>query len=353
MEAAVLHCKFMVDVLQDEANRKRSLLESGECDDGNMHLIRQEMGKVLKSLLALHHLLQRALAGYHVSLTSTDNIASTTEQQHSTKLSQALQKWLSNPVSQQAVPAASLSVTAQQAADKLLHARQAQLAAELESINESPSVPGPSIEVIRGVVQYLRAAEQSVDFQAALAHQMQQAADLEECSLENFAYGSTSYPSWLTVVTNDQVLPAINAAMGRQSQHMVWGSSSGWLVFYGALTFGWASHGYEILPNLVDTAEACARVHNLEAVARFTTGDLLSSCLDNVGFLQLTDQCWDQQLIALARAKVERELPDGAVCLDYTGSLKRVAALQLLAVITTAVSWNAKQKLHVYVCKRQ
>jgi hypothetical protein len=51
-----------------------------------------------------------------------------------------------------------------------------------------------------------------------------------------------------------QPLPA--AALPRE--YVVWGSSVGWLVFFGTLTFGWPSVGVEILPGLHEAATRVA-----------------------------------------------------------------------------------------------
>lgn len=45
-------------------------------------------------------------------------------------------------------------------------------------------------------------------------------------------------------------------------QYVVWGSSTGWLVFFGAITFGWRCRGVEILPCLHE--EACRLAAELQ-----------------------------------------------------------------------------------------
>ena len=91
--------------------------------------------------------------------------------------------------------------------------------------------------------------------------------------------------AWLQVLTDPQVQAAVDRGMavqeepqqgprqqqqqqqqqaGRQQagtpprEYVVWGSSVGWLVFYGALTFGWRSVGVEILPGLHEAAAGVA-----------------------------------------------------------------------------------------------
>ena len=73
---------------------------------------------------------------------------------------------------------------------------------------------------------------------------------------------STPFGSWLGVIA---ACPELASAMGelaheagrderRSPGYAVWGSSSGWLVFYAALGLGVPSVGYEILKCHVDAA---------------------------------------------------------------------------------------------------
>ena len=183
----------------------------------------------------------------------------------------------------------------------------------------------------------------------------------DSCDESAFAYGSTPLDSWLSVYEQPEVAAAVRAALcagGSQQAaaqtchgqdtartYMVWGSSCGWLVFYFALVFGW-SHcvGFDLLPCLVHEARrvaqqlgaegeapvgACCRRYrgvllmctsqplgrlrslSLELVTRcalpdmwpfragvsFNCGDLLGSCLEGVGVLQVTEQCWPEALL--------------------------------------------------------
>ncbi len=45
--------------------------------------------------------------------------------------------------------------------------------------------------------------------------------------------------------------------------YLVWGSSTGWLVFYGALALGIRALGYEILPSLVEVAVSIRDNHQV------------------------------------------------------------------------------------------
>ena len=50
-----------------------------------------------------------------------------------------------------------------------------------------------------------------------------------------------------------------------------------------------------------------------------------------------------------AAEKLSRELPEGAVVIEYTGILRHQAGLKKVAQVVVPVSWNEQQKLHVYV----
>jgi hypothetical protein len=55
--------------------------------------------------------------------------------------------------------------------------------------------------------------------------------------------------------------------------YAVWGSSSGWLVFYAAAGLGVRSVGYELLQCHVDTAQSAAAAGGVPAdLARFVHG---------------------------------------------------------------------------------
>lgn len=80
--------------------------------------------------------------------------------------------------------------------------------------------------------------------------------------------------------------------------------------------------------------------------------DLLTSSVQDAGVLMLTNQCWDADLIARAADKATSELPRGAVVIEYTGALGKLAPdrLQLLArVDCVAVSWNQQQTMYAWL----
>lgn len=60
-----------------------------------------------------------------------------------------------------------------------------------------------------------------------------------------------------------QVEAAVSECLAAGKEYVVWGSSLGWLVFYGALSRGLRSVGYELLPGLVAFAEQLAAEHQV------------------------------------------------------------------------------------------
>jgi hypothetical protein len=150
---------------------------------------------------------------------------------------------------------------------------------------------------LRLVVATLAAAERDVDARAALAHEIEtrfrvsaspETSPGTSYSSENFAYGTTSLRAWTRVVAECPALSAAMRALARDAERdaatfaeedafsvggdeaqlrrleersrcVVFGSSTGWLVFYAALAHGVRSVGYELLEGRVATARATAR----------------------------------------------------------------------------------------------
>ena len=279
---------------------------------------------------------------------------------------------------------------------------------------------------LRLVVATLAAAERDVDARAALAHEIETrfrtTSPGTSYSSENFAYGTTSLRAWTRVVAE---CPALSAAMralardaerdaatfaeedaflehvGGESFHsaqlrrleersrcVVFGSSTGWLVFYAALAHGVRSVGYELLEGRVATARAAARaafsfstrpdvcsneetfrsenaaiVDERDAAATkarracswvgllaFSSSDATLAPL-GVGakVVVLTSQCWDESLKTRVAERLTRGLPSGALAVDYGDLLAREPAFgEPVAVVEAPTSWNRKQKFYVF-----
>ena len=100
-------------------------------------------------------------------------------------------------------------------------------------------------------------------------------------------------------------------------------------------------HRIELLPCLHQRSEALQRELGLESV-RFLCADMLSASLASTGLLVLANQCWDKGLMRQTSSKVSAELPEGALCIEYTGSLGGSNTMQLLAKVIAPVSWNSQ-----------
>ena len=284
---------------------------------------------------------------------------------------------------------------------------------------------------LRLVVATLAAAERDVDARAALAHEIETrfrttspgTSPGTSYSSENFAYGTTSLRAWTRVVAECPALSAAMRALARDAEReaatfaeedaflehvggessrsaqlrrleersrcVVFGSSTGWLVFYAALAHGVRSVGYELLEGRVATARATARaafsfstgtsdarsneetfrsenaaiVDERDAVATkarracswvgllaFSSSDATLAPL-GVGakVVVLTSQCWDESLKTRVAERLASELKPGALVVDYGKRLAREPAFgEPLAVVEAPTSWNAKQRFYVF-----
>ena len=271
----------------------------------------------------------------------------------------------------------------------------------------------------RLVVAKLAAAERDVDARAALAHEIETRFRVASpgtspgtvpgtsYSSENFAYGTTSLRAWTRVVA---ACPALARAMRalaadaekdpegalpasrrveslgddggesyaevstralrvleQKARVVVFGSSTGWLVFYAALVFGARSVGYELLEGRVATANETAREcvfsserkseENTSSVSdlfAFSCSDALFAPLgENAKVVVLTSQCWDEALKTRVASRLASHLTVGALVVDYGDSLKRERAFgEPVAVVEAPTSWNEKQKFHVFQKKQ-
>ena len=271
---------------------------------------------------------------------------------------------------------------------------------------------------LRLVVAKLAEAERDVDARAALAHEIETrfraASPVTKYSPENFAYGTTSLRAWTRVVA---ACPALARAMRalakdaeedaeardshraerdlggethlrsleRRSRCVVFGSSTGWLVFYAALAHGARSVGYELLEGRVAVARATARAafrgddvssvadarvgeekanfraRNANAARRsdtrrteelfaFSAADATRAPLgDGAKVVVLTSQCWDESLKTRVAEQLARGLAPGALAVDYGDRLGREPAFgDPVAVVEAPTSWNRTQKFYVF-----
>ena len=270
-------------------------------------------------------------------------------------------------------------------------------------------------ESLQGVLRALRAAEESATFALGLWRETRELAARSGYSSQNFAYGSTPLASWHAVFGSAPLADAAARCRAAGRDYVVWGSSIGWLLFYGALGLGLRAVGYEILECLAAIAVETARVGKVENV-EVHREDMLESDVSGAGIVVLTSQvrvpsreeaaagpcpragsavgrcdgraaaslgpsslservsppfppfparpkypttptptadrsgqCWDPELAEQAAAKLARELPSGAVVVDYVpnATLRRFLGEPGL-VVEAPVSWNDRQKFFVY-----
>lgn len=69
------------------------------------------------------------------------------------------------------------------------------------------------------------------------------------------------------MLQHPDVAPHITESMGQGRRYMVWGSSSGSLVLYASLAYGWSCVGVELLHCLSARAQQCLREVTHELVA--------------------------------------------------------------------------------------
>lgn len=259
------------------------------------------------------------------------------------------------------------------------------------------------VKSIRDVVARLRDNERDVDARAALAREVRSltspranesnestpagiepaAAGIDGSSSptrgsggfvkasyseDNFAYGSTPFATFWRVV---QECPALRVAMSRMAKvqqenygifmnqrgFQVWGSSSGWLVFYAALGCKVSGVGYELLRSHVDFANkvVMSMLNALSKPPVFIHGDVLEQAdCDVMQFppvVWLTSQCWDQTLKKAVAEKLTAQCEAGSIVVDYgegVGLGDRGGAWERVGTTTAPVSWNPAQTFHVY-----
>ncbi|RLN27040.1 hypothetical protein BBJ28_00008206 [Nothophytophthora sp. Chile5] len=201
-------------------------------------------------------------------------------------------------------------------------------------------------ELIVGV----RQQEQQLEFHRGLlqAQRKEGSSPNSKYSPENFAYGSTPFPTWLHLFTQDAMRDAIIASP-QQTQLTVFGSSTGSLVFFAALALGISCLGVELLPFLHDIAEQTRKELRIPAErCRFECADMLTTPLGATKILLLTSQCWDPELYDQLQCKLERELLPGTLVIDYKNTLQRSPSFRVVEhVEQQRVSWTGAQSLFI------
>lgn len=220
------------------------------------------------------------------------------------------------------------------------------------------AVSNDTKSAVSSVIRTLRHLEQSREFHRDLLRAQRQAAVGSSYSMDNFAYGSTPFYTWLALVQTKSVSKAIVECQEHQRdgltpyQYAVCGSSTGSLVFFAAVLFGIESVGVEILPYLWKVSKDVQRgLQSPNRCCRFVCEDMLQSSLSRIKILVLTSQCWDHDLHDRVLVKLERELPVGSIVIDYKDRLRKSRCFQLVEhVEELQVSWNKRQSFFIFQC---
>mmetsp|Transcript_14134 Transcript_14134/g.21980 ORF Transcript_14134/g.21980 Transcript_14134/m.21980 type:complete len:174 (+) Transcript_14134:190-711(+) len=167
----------------------------------------------------------------------------------------------------------------------------------------------------------------------------------------SFAYGSTFYQSWMKVFNNDVLVDAVRRAKENNKVYGVLGSSIGWHVFYGGLTWELRSRGWEILCSQVEISQSMQTKH-LERefsnnLVSFQCLDALQADLTDVTILVLAFSR-DVNLGAVLNNKLAAELEQGALVISWSRILDAQPEFERAAVYKVAVSWSQNWGMYVY-----
>lgn len=206
--------------------------------------------------------------------------------------------------------------------------------------------------VLDAIIFRLNSVEQDFAFKTNLAAEVRDICAEQDWTFENCAYGSTPYASWARLFEHDALKDAIARVRKHNMSYVVWGSSTGWLVYFASLTFGVPSTGIEILQTLHDTATRVLddEVPSKYQSASFRNEEMLSSSLESVGIVLLTSCCWDESVHEAACKRLAKDLLVGSIVIDYGDRLSNFPAFGKAPIFTDVcpTSWNPKQKFFVY-----
>jgi hypothetical protein len=240
-----------------------------------------------------------------------------------------------------------------------------------------PGMAPAQLQTLVNIVAEMRTIESSIEFHTALlaAHRSVAAhADGDvggalvkdsspvtgrqqqlRYSRTNFSYGSTPHASWLQVMEQCTPLRMAIEQMrlrraGSHDEYCVFGSSLGWLCFYGSLTFGLRTTGYELVGPLVSLATRLADRHGVAHKVTFRHADMLVADLSRVRVLVLTSHVWDKALLEKLDVKLAAEALPGTLVIDYGPRLAATQphAFEKLTTITLPTSWDSSQPFCVF-----
>ena len=177
--------------------------------------------------------------------------------------------------------------------------------------------------------------------------QMTATTPQRDYSYINFAYGMVFFHGFVRLFRYITVcLEAIVRIRARSLEWVSFGSNVGTETLYAATTWGVRSTGYDVLCNLVSYANEFRdrfRVDN----ARFFCEDALDADLLNAGIVWIDNQSWDEHLSNAVFSKLNRDLPPGAIVIEYAVSDFHAGAklyvgnrLDVVGCATLDVSWD-------------
>jgi hypothetical protein len=208
----------------------------------------------------------------------------------------------------------------------------------------------PSHHALGLILERLHTLEEDFLFQKELYRSQKSLCALSKYTLENFAYGTTPFGTWMTLIEQCPVLE--DTLKKDTTRYTVFGSSTGLLVFYIAALYPHVNcQGYEILPFLTKVAQDTAKEFQIESNCHFYCQNMLDACLKDTNILVLTSQCWDQNLQHQVRKKLIQELPSKVLVIDYGPMLlednEKPCCFEKCTIITAPVSWNSRQRMYI------
>ena len=214
---------------------------------------------------------------------------------------------------------------------------------------------------LAATVAIVRERERTYAFLKALWDGKQEKAKSLGCSAGQFTYGSSMMSLWRTATRHKTWVRVQAKAGARQRkggkpmQSVVLGSSQGLLAAYLCHCF-WADHeaaasppppssssrscdtslivyGYEVLSCLHTTAQEVATCVS-ESIGNYACAvpvlaDMFSADLSSADAVILTSLCWDEPTRRRMAWKLARELPRGAVVVDFTADTFDLVGLEM------------------------
>jgi len=212
--------------------------------------------------------------------------------------------------------------------------------------------------VLAEIVQSIRQTESTKSFVKMLLKDSiaQTREDDRPYSLDNFSYGTTPYQSYKKLANSKYVGAAFSSCrrgMDNDNVFAIFGSSIGLFSFFASLSDNVRTLNYELLPFLHFQAMRLKKKHKVEdGLMEFVNDDMLNCDLKRCRVMMLMSMCWDEALCKRLDEKLEEEVVEGGIVIDYTSRLDGSREFVLVDTVEINVSWNESQKLYIYEKKR-